>query len=340
MSSFIEKNISELPNHILRSNYYKGLGEIHDLNKETHLSFPEEIYKETLEINSSDDLNQVIVSESYFGYDEETKQEIFKNANNYWLSTEDPITMPNPITFFARQVIELIFGPRHITIINCMKVNYHELLRFALENNFPNRPTLGGLYTNLYFAAANNSIECARIGLANGFEISKSAFEMAIERNHFEMVQLFVTAGFAKMSNMCKFSKNMQTLTYLMENGFELDVNDPSLTNTFAAHGVADCLEYSISRGCIISDYRICTNAAKSGNVRCMEIAFAHSANRSETIAYEAIHYDHLDAFVYAAENGVEITQASFDQLFDRHLPGRSKKMNITPAKVSKYINR
>lgn len=339
MSSFIEKYISELPEHILRSNYYKGLSEIQDLDKEIPLSFPQEIYKETLEINSSDDLNQVIISESYFGYDEETKQEIFKNANNYWLSSEEPISMPNPITFFARQVIELIFGPRQITIVNCMKVNYHELLRFALENNFPNRTILGGLYTNLYFAAANNSIECARIGLANGFEISKSAFETAIDRNHFEMVQLFVTAGFAKTSHVCKFSKNMQTLTYLIENGFELDINDTSLTNTFAAKGAVDCLEYSISRGCVVTD-RICENAAKSGNVRCMEIAFSHSANRQETIVYETIHYDNLEAFVYAAENGVEITQASFDQLFDRHLPDRSKKMNITPAKVSKYINR
>jgi hypothetical protein len=54
-----------------------------------------------------------------------------------------------------------------------------------------------------------------------------------------------------------------------------------------------------------------------------------------------AIYNDRLETFVYAAEHGVKITHYSMDQLRERNnFTNEVRQINITPGKVSKYINK
>jgi hypothetical protein len=301
--------------------------------------FPSNLYKESFEIETSDDLNEVVLSDSYFGYDEATKIHILEKIHEFWLNTEDPISLPPmDLTHFSRQVHELLKTPEDNIIKVCMKLNFAELLKFGLKKGFyHDRGAFFGAYSNLYYGAANNSIECVRIGLEHKFEINTVAFEVAVERDRTEIVKLFVEAGFRKSSRMCKLSKNLEMLQYLNANGFPWDAET---TDVFAKKGNYECLEWAIARGCPISE-KICVNAAAGGNVRCLEIAFAHSADRSESISCNAIYNDRLEAFVYVAEHGVKITNSSMYQLRERNnFTNEVRQINITPAKVSKYINK
>lgn len=339
MSSFIEKNLNELPEHIINSTFYKGLNDMTQVTSTDVLVFPSDLYKETFEIKTTTDLCEAIASDSYFGYDESAKIQILEKIHEFWLKTEDPIKLPHmDLTQFSRQVHELLKNPENKIVMVCMKLNHVELLKFALKKNFYyDRGAFFGSYSNLYYGAANNSIECVRIGLENGFEINTSAFESAVEKDCKEIVKMFVEAGFRKSSRMCKLSKNLEMLEYLNSNGFPWDIQT---TDVFAKNGNHECIEWAIARGCPISE-KICVNAAAGGNVRCLEIAFAHSANRTENISMNAIYNDRLETFVYAAENGVKITNYSMDQLRERNgFTKEVRQINITPGKVSKYINK
>ena len=339
MSSFIEKNLTELPEHIINSAFYKRLNDVNPVTLTDALIFPSDLYKETFEIETTTDLCEAIASDSYFGYDEATKIQILENIHKFWLKTEDPIILPHmDLTHFSRQVHELLKNPEDKIIMVCMKLNCAELLKFALKKNFNyDRGAFFGSYSNLYYAASNNSIECVRIGLENGFEINTVAFETAVEKDRKEIVKMFVEAGFRKSSRMCKLSKNLEMLEYLNANGFPWD---NETTDIFAKKGNYECLEWAIARGCPISE-KICVNAAAGGNVRCLELAFAHSAYRSENISMNAIYHDRLETFVYAAEHGVKVTHYSMDQLRERNsFTNEVRQINITPGKVSKYINK
>lgn len=339
MSSFIEKNVNKLPEHIINSAFYKSLNDMNPVTLTDALIFPSDLYKETFEIETTTDLCEAIASDSYFGYDEATKIQILENIHKFWLKTEDPIILPHmDFTHFSRQVHELLKNPEDKIIMVCMKLNCAELLKFALKKKFNyDRGAFFGSYSNLYYGAANNSIDCVRIGLENGFEINTVAFETAVEKDRKEIVKMFVEAGFRKSSRMCKLSKNLEMLEYLNANGFPWD---NETTDIFAKKGNYECLEWAIARGCPISE-KICVNAAAGGNVRCLELAFAHSAYRSENISMNAIYHDRLETFVYAAEHGVKITHYSMDQLRERNsFTNEVRQINITPGKVSKYINK
>jgi len=342
MSSFVEKNANELPEHIINSAYYKSLNDMNPMTLITHadaLIFPSDLYKETFEIETTTDLIEVITSDSYFTYDAATKIHILEKIHEFWLKTEDPIILPPiDLTPFSRQVHELLKTPEDKIIMVCMKLNCAELLQFALKKKFHcDRGAFFGAYSNLYYGASNDSIECVRIGLENGFELNTTAFETAVEKDRKEIVKMFVQAGFRKSSRMCKLSKNLEMLEYLNANGFPWDIET---TDVFAKKGNYECLEWAIARGCPISE-KICINAAAGGNVRCLELAFAHSANRSENIAMNAIYNDRLETFVYAAEHGVNITYNSMDQLRERNgFANEVRQINITPGKVSKYMKK
>ena len=336
MSSFLEKKISELPAHIIKSDHYKNFREIQASGIcDGDFCCSEDAYKENFVITTQKDLDEVIHSDSYFGYDEDTKLEILKNVHKYWLSTECPIVLPMQVSFFAKQVHTLLVSSPVTVRMTCMKRDYSELLKFAILNNFPQNDYFGGLYSDLYYAAANNSINCARIGIENGFEIRTTAFEMAVEKGNFEIIKMFIKAGFRKSSKMCKLAPTIEILIHLVENEFPWDIET---TNMFAKKGNSECLEYAVANGCPISP-QICENAAYGGNVKCMEIAFANSTFRTEMIAYNAVQQDHLEAFVYAAENGVPITEKCLNCVMNsRHCLSEKPKINITPTKVSKYM--
>ena len=361
MDGFEEVKLFDLPEHILKSKYYNGLIGLSGISEESEWSFlrgsneagnlsivsdasdesllfPSDAYKPTLSIETTSDIGQIIRSELFFGYDQETKIQILENIYKFSLKTEDPITFP-PITTspFSRGVHELLTTPEHSMVKDAMKTNQPELLLFALKMDFPHHkgPLFGFSDDYLYLGASNNCVECVAIGLANGFEISTSAFETAVSKDCLEIVKMFVEAGFRKSSRMCKLSKNMEMLEYLFSNGFPWDAET---TNVLAKNGNPQCLEWIIAKGCPVSS-DICFNAAIGGNIRCMEIAFAHSLDRSELIACEAIYNDRLEAFEYAAEHGVKITQASMNKFLGRNNSTNDTcQINITRARVSKYI--
>ena len=109
MSSFIEKNLNELPEHIINSAFYKRLNDVTPVTTTDVLVFPSDLYKETFEIETTTELCEAIASDSYFTYDEATKIHILEKIHKFWLKTEDPIILPYmDLTHFSRQVHELL----------------------------------------------------------------------------------------------------------------------------------------------------------------------------------------------------------------------------------------
>ena len=333
----LELRISELPIHVLNSDHFKMFCELREIipefNADEFFYVNGDTYIETLDIKTQYDLDVMIQSDGYFRYCLQDRITIFRNVYNFWLTTEDRVICPNPnMSFLSSQINELLNSKMSDVIMNCMKCNYYELLEYAIEDKFT-RKYYYGTYCDLYYAVANNRVECLKIGIKHQFEMPDSLLEIAAEKGNLEIIKILLDAGCKLSNRLCTFAAknpedNVECIKFLREKGCEWDCRTAV---SAAEKGNYKILEYVISNGCDISD-KICEYAAIGGNVKCLELAFAHSKNRSSKITYYAARNDKLEAFVYAVENGAPVSEETLKEVVE------NRCKNVTPGKVLRYL--
>jgi hypothetical protein len=333
----LELRISELPIHVLNSDHFKMFCELREIipefNEDELFYVNEDTYVETLNIKNQHDLDVMIQSDGYFRYCLQDRITIFRNVYNFWLTTEDRVICPNPnMSFLSSQINELLNSKMSDVIMNCMKCNYYELLQYAIEDKFT-RKYYYGTYCDLYYAVANNHVECLKIGIKHQFETPELLLEIAAEKGNLEIIKILLDAGCKLSNRLCTFAAknaedNIECIKFLHEKGCEWDCRTAV---SAAQKGNFKILEYVISNGCDISD-KICEYAAIGGNVKCLELAFAHSKNRSAKITYYAAINDNLEAFVYAVEHGTQVSEETLKEVIE------NRCKNVTPGKVLSYL--
>ena len=327
--SLVEKSYIELPIHIRNSQYYKNLTEMFDADKNVNIMVDESLYAETLNIWSSDDIQRIVNADAYFGFLFEDRVKILRNINIFWLTTSEPVIKPDPkISFFAAQVHTLLSERASSVIMVCMKLNYPELLTLAIEDHFPRMSYFIPLYSDMYYAICNLSVDCFKIGVNHGFELNKFAVGEIAKRGNRELLELMVSTHFPITSLACEEADSVETLEFLLKHGFKMyytTIENAALKGNFKK------MEFAIANGCEIPA-NVCECAARNGNIDCMRLAFQHSDVRTVSIMYEIIRKDNLDAFVLAHENGVPTNSECLIITIEHRC------VNITPGRIQKLL--
>jgi hypothetical protein len=300
-----------------------------DAEKNINIMVDESLYVETLHIQSSDDMQKIVTADAYFGFSFEDRVKILRNIYTCWLTSSEPITKPDPKTsFFAAQVNTLLSERASSVIMVCMKLNYPELLTFAIEDHFPRMSYFIPLYSDMYYAICNLSVDCFKIGVNHGFEINKFAVGEIAKRGNRELLELMVSTHFPITSLACKEANSVETLEFLLKHGFKMYY---STVENAALNGNFKKMEFAIANGCEIP-IDVCECAAINGNIDCLRLAFQHSDVRTVSIMYEIIRKDNLEAFILALENNVPTNAECLLISIDYRC------VNITPGRIQKLL--
>ena len=328
--SLFEKKISELPSHITNSQHYVDFLEMHNTMNDSDTNFyvNPDVYAETLEIRCQSDIHKIIASDAYFGFSFDDRVKILRNINMFWLLTEEHIILPDPnISFFSREVNTLLTEKMSLMVMKCMKLNYSELLEYTIQDKFPRTEYMFS-HTDLYFAACNSSVDCFKIGIKHGFEINKHTVAIVAEKGNMEMLQLMVDANCPRTSMACEDAEKVEVLEFLLKHGFKMHY---TTIEKAAKKGNSAKMEFAINNGCEIPK-NICELAGQGGNPECLRLAFANAPDSSQSIMYNIIKKDKLEAFHIAMQNGILVDHQCLAIAIE------NRCLNITPAIVRKHM--
>lgn len=178
--SIIEICLSDVPIHIVTSDFVKGLIELStDSDSAVLMNFPENVYCESLDIKSNGDLAKIVEADSYFGFSRETRVNILKNVNNFWLYTEEPIQLPKHGTILGDSINVLLRTYDSGIIGECMKKGLIELYMYCIESNNPKY----------------------KIEIDYNSDYNHSILLNAIVNKHYELFRMAYLHEFANISN-------------------------------------------------------------------------------------------------------------------------------------------
>ena len=322
-----------VPGHIRRSQHYTTFMEMSQstdvIDLDPNFYVNSDVYTDSLEVSSPESIHKLIYADCYFGFSFDDRITILRNINVFWLTTENPITRPNPkLSFFAAQVHILLSERCSGIVMSCMKKNYSELLEYAIQDHFPRRDFILPDCCDLYYAACNSSIDCFRIGLKHGFVISNQAVAEVARKGNSEMLQLMVEVDCPKTTRACEEATTVETLEFLLKHGFTMSY---TTLEQAAKTGNLEKMRFVIDQGCVVP-LNICEQAARGGNTDCLKLAFTLSDKRSSMIMRNIIETDNLETFLVAIEHGILPTEHDLVYVIERRC------VNITPARIRKLL--
>ena len=155
----------------------------------------EDMYLETLEIKSKEDILRIINIESMLLFTPKHRIQILKNIYEFW--TDNPesagIVLPEiHVSWFGNQVRALFLEKNHLPI-QCMKNNHIELLDFLIERDSKEIVDNSNIvFTLLYYSVTNNHLEITEHGLKIGLKVSNDLIDVAITNKNLEMFKLLI----------------------------------------------------------------------------------------------------------------------------------------------------
>lgn len=322
-----------VPGHIRHSQHYATFidlsqcTDVIDLDPNFYVN--SDVYTESLAVSSPESIHKLIDADCYFGFSFEDRIAILRNINVFWLTTENPITRPNPkLSFFAAQVHVLLSERCSGIVMHCMKKNYSELLEYAIQDHFPRNNSILPDCCDLYYAACNSSVDCFRIGIKHGFAMSMHAVAEVARRGNLEMLQMMVEVDCPKTTRACEEATTVETLEFLLKHGFTMSY---TTLEQAAKTGNLEKMRFAINQGCVVP-INICEQAARGGNAECLRLAFTLCDKRSPIIMRNIIETDNLETFLVAIEHGILPQECDLIYAIERRC------VNITPARIRKLL--
>ena len=189
-----------IPEHILDSEHFKDWMDLcsstNVLNESNNVFIiHEDMYLETLEIISKEDILRIINIESMLLFTPKHRIQILKNIYEFWIDNPESsgIVLPEiHVSWFGNQVRALFLEKNHLPI-QCMKSNHIELLDFLIERD--SKETVDNsniVFTLLYYSVTNNHLEITEHGLKIGLKVSNDLIDVAITKKNLQMFNLLI----------------------------------------------------------------------------------------------------------------------------------------------------
>ena len=191
-----------IPEHILESEHFKDWMGLYSstniLNQnesDNVFIIHEDMYLETLEIKSKEDILRIINIEAMLLFTPKHRIQILKNIYEFWIDNPESsgIVLPDiHISWFGNQVRALFLEKNHLPI-QCMKSNHVELLDFLIEKD--GKETIDNsniVFTLLYYSVTNNHLEITEHGLKIGLKTSNDLIDVAITKKNLQMFNLLI----------------------------------------------------------------------------------------------------------------------------------------------------
>ena len=176
--------VSEVPEYILDSDYYKNWREL--CPDETMFQLLETMFIENFTINSQEDFDSIIRAESDLIMGRGTRIRILSNINHFWLNNPASAQLVLPRkddSFFGNQVITLLSETNALIGITCMKTGYLDLFCYLVEECDWVRVINNNMdlcWSTLYYAAINENMEILVYAVEKGIRIKDDVMTAAV----------------------------------------------------------------------------------------------------------------------------------------------------------------
>ena len=352
-------HIASLPEHYLESTQFKSWTDLFPEESEFHI--PDHLYVQDFEIQSQADLNKIIEAECAYGFTPKVHKIIFRNTERYW--SEDPNSSPFKLpqegkSWFGDQLIALFTESLSTINIQCMKRNHVTLFEYIVErggNHLLNGSAMN-VFSVLYYAVCNDSIEIFKRGIEMGCIVSDDLFKPSIKKNNFEIMNMLFERNIEINKNIekefCeKASPKMFEL--FLENYVNrykkvpTDLLRLSLYKFEICQQIVKCVQPStVSKDFVFGLLRVF--AVESINIEVVRLIEAHfgatmkdfiEANKefkyrsSNFIPQEILIKDNLDLYLHLYESGFWITTDTYETT--KYYLCK----NITPGLIRKHLN-
>lgn len=194
--------VSEVPEYILDSDYYKNWREL--CPDETMFQLLETMFIENFTINSQEDFDSIIRAESDLIMGRGTRIRILSNINHFWLNNPASAQLVLPrkdVSFFGNQVIALLSETDNIIGITCMKTGYLDLFCYLVEECDWVRVINNNMdlcWSTLYYAAINENMEILVYAVEKGIRIKDDVMTAAVMKKNVKIIEYLISkrAGF------------------------------------------------------------------------------------------------------------------------------------------------
>jgi hypothetical protein len=186
-------SIESLPDHIKTSSHY--LDWIHLFPNESVFTFNSNAIIPNFDITSQDDLDRIIDADCVLGFSKQSRIEILRKIENYWLYNPNsaPITFPEKDkSFFGNQIRILIQNNNENALVACMKNGYTELFDYIYEreNGNINKDGTFDMGVLLHYAVSYGYMEMIQRCINLGIQITTNLIQPAIDGGNVEIFRL------------------------------------------------------------------------------------------------------------------------------------------------------
>lgn len=173
----IDYPINKLPSWIIDSNQYIQFKELYP--DETVFPCLQEHMEPamSIDIQSYDEIDNIIKSDYIFGYSENTYIQIFNNVYEFYNENPNsaPVRLPDEnTTWLGKQIREILEYADGLLIEMCVKKNYLELFNWIVKHKPHFIGYECGTFSLLYYAAKNNNISMLSEGINAGLYFNVS----------------------------------------------------------------------------------------------------------------------------------------------------------------------
>ncbi len=173
----IDYPIHKLPSWIIDSNQYIQFKELYP-DETTFPCLQEHMEPAmSIDIQSYNDIDNIIISDYIFGYSENTCIQIFNNVYEFYNENPNsaPVRLPDKnTTWLGKQIREILENADGLLIEMCMKNNYLELFNWIVKHKPHFIGYECGIFSLLYYAAKNNNISILSAGISAGLYFNVS----------------------------------------------------------------------------------------------------------------------------------------------------------------------
>jgi len=353
-------HINGLPKHFIESTHFETWQNL--LTGEEHFYIKDEIFVQDLTIRSQADFDKIIEADYVFGFNQETRKEIFRNMEKYW--NEDPNSAPIKLpkedyTFFSNQVRILFKETDELALVSCMKKGYIELFNYIYEreNGNINRDKTFNAYALLHYAFVNGRVDMIKRGIEIGLKVKDIFIKSAIDSGDIEVFKLLfeneLIINFNGLSDVCKYAtpemfkifldyyinklgeKPSNLLLHAVKNTTnlkEIVLNNDILLSKFWGKKFAyelldECIMHSVDQEAVVFIEHYFETDIK-------EFKYYYNKNHSKHhyISSNVLCNDNLELYSYLYKNGFKVDNEILNHVI------KHRNNRITPGLIRNHI--
>lgn len=198
----LEIAYANLPNHISNCSHFRDYREIHP--DEQSFVILDQYFVATLDVNSNQDITNLITTDFYLNYSLEDKVTILTNIYNYWEHVAvEPIVFPKFGSVLELEAEYMLEHKNWDIMRECYTRNYTELLYF-MYNKYGAQYLNDNdtcLYKLMYYGVCNESVDTISLALQLGIgEPTMRLLNSAYETNNLELCKLFYSRVIKKLN--------------------------------------------------------------------------------------------------------------------------------------------